>query len=92
MAVDFHVDAAYLRLLVAFYGLLEGLPPLFRNGLPFDLTVHIIAVTPSAVEAARLIGKGRKCAHPRVLLRHLYRYSQQMEVTLPVHEILVERA
>ena len=92
MAADLHRDTADLRFLFALHGLLEGPPPFLRNGLPPDLEVHIIAVTPASIGAAGLVGEGRKCAHQLILGRDLQRYPQQMEVAGPVHEVLVEWA
>ena len=92
MAADLHRDTADLRHPVALRGLLEGPPPLLRDGLPPDLEIHIIAVTPAAVGAAGLVGEGWQGTHQRVLGRDLHRHPQQMKVTGPVHEIYVEQA
>ena len=92
MAADLHRDTADLRHPVALRGLLEDPPPLLRDGLPPDLEIHIIAVTPAAVGAAGLVGEGRQGPHQRILGRDLHRHPQQVEVTGPVHEVLVERA
>ena len=92
MVVDLQLDTADLRHLVALHGLLEGPPPFLQNGLPPDLEIHIIAVTPASVGAAGLVGEGRKCAHQFILGRDLQRHPQQVEVAGPVHEVLVERA
>ena len=92
MVVDLHRDTADLRHPVALRGLLEGPPPLLRDGLPPDLEIHIMAVTPASVGAAGLVGEGRKCTHQRVLGWDFHRHPQQMKVTGPVHEVLVERA
>ena len=92
MAADLHRDTADFRLLVTVHGLLEGPPPFLRNGLPPDLEIHIIAVTPAAVGAAGLVGERRKCAHQLILGRDLQRHPQQMKVAGPVHEVLVEWA
>ena len=58
MTADLHRLAADLRFPVALYGLLEGPPPLLRDLLPLDLTVHLIAVIPATVGVAGLIGEG----------------------------------
>ena len=92
MAADLHRDTADLRFLFALHGLLEGPPPFLQNGLPPDLEIHIIAVTPASVGTAGLVGEGRKCAHQFILGRDLQRHPQQVEVAGPVHEVLVERA
>ena len=92
MAADLHRDAADLCFPVALHGLLEGPPPLFRDGLPSDLEGHIVAVIPAAVGVAGLVGEGRQGPHQRILGRDLHRHPQQMEVPGPVHEVLVERA
>ena len=92
-AADLHRDTADFRLLVTVHGLLEGPTPFLRNGLPPDLEIHIIAVTPAAVGAAGLVGEGRKCAPPSLYWGgDLQRHPQQVELPGPVHEVLVERA
>ena len=55
MAADLHRNTADLCFPVALHGLLEGPPPLFRDGLPSDLEVHIVAVIPAAVGVAGLV-------------------------------------
>ena len=70
MAANLHRDTADLRFSVALHDHLEGPLPLFRDGLPSDLEVHIIAVIPATVGAAGLVGEGqflrsqRDVSHP----------------------------
>ena len=92
MAANLHRDTADLRFSVALHDHLEGPLPLFRDGLPSDLEVHIIAVIPATVGAAGLVGEGQKCAHQRVLRWGLHQHPQQVKVTGPVHKVLVELA